>query len=91
MNVAVVKKNLAEVNEKIKDRSLFCFLSVAQLIYLFIFKSTEVRGSIQQVGCDWLVAQWCGQLDAAYLRAISNTLTNKALKCQRPWLESPAI
>lgn len=88
MNVAVVKKNPAEVNGKKRHKFT---LSVAQFIYLFIFKSTEVKRSIQQVGCDWLVAQWCGQLGTAYLRAISNTLKNKALKCQRPWLESAAI
>lgn len=52
MNVAVRKKNPTEVDEQNREVSLFCFLSVAPLIYLFIFKSTELKGS-QQVSRDW--------------------------------------
>lgn len=45
----------------------------------FIFKSTELQGSIQQVGRDWPSAQGCRQHAAAHISEQSvNTLTDKA-------------
>lgn len=38
------------------EQSGFCFLMLTPDANLLIFRSTFRKGSVQQVGCDWMVA-----------------------------------
>lgn len=47
-----VEKNATEEDKQSK----FCFPVLTPVTNLFIFRSALRKGSIQQVGCDWMVA-----------------------------------